>query len=174
MLVEYTGETADGGGSAPACAETRGTNLFCGDDGNYTLPPFFYGQPLCVCQDAANNTYSCLRVRTAAANYRYCEFTDDVGRVEYMDEAADPYELTTRPSALAPAVKAALHARIAALHACKGAAQCDPLLATPISVRGADGADFEVADPLKYEAELAAAAAAARGGAALRGAPDSS
>ena len=161
VLVEYTGETADGGGGG-ACSQTRGTNLFCNPDGNYTVPPFFYGEPLCVCQDAANNTYSCLRVRTAAANYRYCEFADDVGTVEYMDELADPFELTNRASALAPAVKAALHTRLAAVHACAGAAQCDPLLATPISVRLADGTDFEVVDPLAFEAELAAAARGAR------------
>ena len=70
VLVEYVGETADGGGSDPACAQTGGTDLFCGADGNYSIPPFFYGAPLCVCQDSANNTYGCLRVRTGAANYR--------------------------------------------------------------------------------------------------------
>jgi hypothetical protein len=66
------------------------------------------------------------------------------------------------PEALRVEAKAALHTRLAAVHACAGAAQCDPLLATPISVRLADGTDFEVVDPLAFEAELAAATRAPR------------
>jgi len=161
VLVEYVGETADGGGSDPACAQTGKTDLFCGADGNYSIPPFFYGAPLCVCQDSANNTYSCLRVRTGAANYRYCEFLDDAKFVEYFDEANDPYELENQAAALAPSVRAALSARLAAVHACVGAAQCDPLLAQPIAVRGADGREVVVDDPLHFERREAAATAAA-------------
>lgn len=162
VLVEYTGETADGGGSDPACAQTGGTNLFCGGDGNYTVPPFFYGEMLCACQDSANNTYSCLRVRTGAANYRYCEFLDDAKMVEYADEAADPYELTNAAKGLAPTMRKALSARLAALHACKGAKQCDPLLATPIMAQRG-GREVVIEDPLRWEwtaTDIAEAAAA--------------
>jgi hypothetical protein len=114
-----------------------------------------------VCQDATNNTYACLRVRDAAAvpptDYRYCEFVDDVGTVEYFDYVADPYELTNLAPSLPPATKAALSARLAAATACKGAAACDRLLTTPIMLL--DGSPVRSpAAPAGAEAAAAAAA----------------
>jgi N-acetylglucosamine-6-sulfatase len=127
-LVEYHGEVADGGGSDPACSKTRGTNLFCNPDGNYTIPPFFYGEPLCVCQDAANNTYACLRVHNASADFRYCEFADAVGTVEYFDYVTDPYELTNLAPTMAAPLKDALSAKLAAATHCVGTAACEAVL----------------------------------------------
>jgi N-acetylglucosamine-6-sulfatase len=132
-LVEYHGETADGGGGGP-CARTETTNLFCNPDGNYTWPPYFYGDPLCVCQDAANNTYSCLRVIDPAtsADYRYCEFVDTVRTVEYFDFVTDPYELVNAASSLPPASAKALSKRLGEVTACAGAVACNVLLTEPI------------------------------------------
>ena len=67
----------------------------------------------------------------ATTNYRYCEFASDASaRTEYFDYAVDPYELVNGADALAPARRAALSARLAALNSCRGAVQCTPLLTT--------------------------------------------
>ena len=49
-LVEYHGEGGDGGEGSPVCSLTAGQDLFGGRDGNYTLPPFWYGRNVCVIQ----------------------------------------------------------------------------------------------------------------------------
>jgi N-acetylglucosamine-6-sulfatase len=136
-LVEYHGETSDGGDGA-VCARTHGTGMFCNPDGNYSTPPYFYGAPLCVCQDVANNTYNCLRVYDGAGtgggnNFRYCEFADDAGTVEFFNYTSDPFELSNGAAALDPAFKSALHTRLASAAACIGSAACQTLLTTPIT-----------------------------------------
>lgn len=73
-----------------------------------------------------------LAIPTAAAgvlNYRFCVFPD---AVEYFDFAQDPYELVNRAPTMDATLKAALHARLDAVHACHGAAECVPLLTNPI------------------------------------------
>ena len=108
--------------------------MFCGSDGTYRLPPFFNGSALCVCQDSSNSTYQCLRAHTAAGeNYRYCEFQDAIGTVEYVDYARDPYELVNAAASLPPAHRAALSARLAAVRGCAGSAACDALLSQPLT-----------------------------------------
>jgi len=129
VLIEYTGE---GGSDGGPCAPTLGQPIFCGRDGNYTLPPFFYGNPLCVCQDATNNTYTCLRYKSSQENYRYCKFVDDIGRREYVDYIADPYELKNIEASIPQARKDAMDARIAALRNCAGSKDCDSLLTATI------------------------------------------
>ena len=155
-FIEYVGEGGGGGGPDPACAATRRDDtLMCNTGGNYTLPPFYYGGDFCMCQDARNNTYTCLRyvegahaaaekaqmlsatglphAPAAAADWRYCEFSDARGTVEFFDLTKDPYELQNTAGSLAPALRAAMAARLAALRACKGAAECAPLLSTPVA-----------------------------------------
>ena len=71
VLVEYHGETLNGGAASAACAATHGTDLWCTSDGReIPTPPFFSGEELCLCIDSANNTFACLRALTAAASYR--------------------------------------------------------------------------------------------------------
>ena len=129
VLIEYTGE---GGSDGGPCAPTLGQPIFCGRDGNYTLPPFFYGNPLCVCQDSTNNTYTCLRYKSDQENYRYCKFVDDIGRREYVDYIADPYELKNIEATIPQSRKDAMDGRIAALRSCQGSEQCDALLTSAI------------------------------------------
>ena len=109
---------------------------------------------MCLCQDAINNTYSCLRAVVgadaaaekaqmlstsglphappAAVDFRYCEYADRTRTVEYFDLTTDPYELVNTAAALAPGRKAALAQRLSALRACKGGAECLPLLQAPV------------------------------------------
>lgn len=132
-LVEYHGETGDGGGDEVACKLTTGSDLFGNPDGPYyEVPPFFNGTAVCVIQDSANNTYNCLRIfdpTGSGSNARYCEFQE---LTEYVDYTQDPYELVNAVAQLTPAVKAAMHDRLAAAVACAGSAACDALLTLPI------------------------------------------
>jgi len=133
-LVEYVGESS-GGGDGAVCARTEGSPMFCGSDGVYRTPPYFNGSAVCVCQDATNNTYGCLRAHTPAGdNYRYCEFTDDARTVEFFNYTQDPYELVNAASSLLPDARSALSARLAAARSCAGAAACDALLAQPLDL----------------------------------------
>jgi arylsulfatase A-like enzyme len=141
-LIEYHGETADGGGGGP-CARTSNTNLFCNPDGNYSWPPYFYGEPLCVCQDSANNTYNCLRIKNDTIDARYCEFNDSVHMVEYFDFTSDPYELNNLASTMDPAWKAALSARLAQAVECVGSKQCQAVLTAPITLAADSGLSLD-------------------------------
>jgi arylsulfatase A-like enzyme len=155
-FVEYVGE-GGGGGPPRICPATHAdNNVMCNNAGNYSEPPYFFGDDFCLCQDSTNNTYSCIRVvagvsaaaekatmldadgvRAPAApgaqDFRYCEFTDAAREVEFFDFTTDPYELTNTAAALSAARRAALAARLAALRACHGSAECAPLLTAPIA-----------------------------------------
>jgi len=153
-LVEYVGEGGDGGPPRVCPATASSKNLMCNPAGNYTNPPFFFGSDFCLCQDAFNNTYSCLRfvggahadaekaqmlspgalphAPPAAEDFRYCEFKDRDATVEFFDLAKDPYELTNAAGTLDPALKAKLSAKLAAARACKGAAACTAVLSAPL------------------------------------------
>lgn len=47
----------------------------------------------CKCQDAKNNTYTCLKYMMENINLKYCRFYDEVGFREAYDLIKDPYEL---------------------------------------------------------------------------------
>jgi len=130
-LVEYHGESWGPSGKDGACSLTDyDPSLACAPDGIYRTPPFFSGHPLCVCQDTANQTYNCLRVKNASADFRYCEFVG-TQPVEYFDYLQDPYELVNAVSSLSSDILAALSARLAQVIGCQGA-QCSALLSTAI------------------------------------------
>jgi N-acetylglucosamine-6-sulfatase len=154
-LVEYVGEGDDDVRNGAVCAATNGQrNLMCNPAGNYTLPPFFHGRDFCLCQDARNNTYACLRfvggahadaekaqmvspgatphAPPAAVDFRYCEYRDAVSTVEYFDLTGDPYELENKAGGMDPALKGRLSERLAQARACKGAPQCDAVLSAPL------------------------------------------
>lgn len=152
-FIEYYGEGGDGG-DAGICARTHSdSQLMCNNAGNYSFPPYFYGDDFCLCQDAVNNTYSCIRVvqgadalserarmlspapapAAAVLDYRYCEFRGSDTTVELFDYTSDPYELKNLATTADPAHLAALHTRLNALLTCEGSAQCTPLLEMPIA-----------------------------------------
>ncbi|KAJ8339503.1 hypothetical protein SKAU_G00362890 [Synaphobranchus kaupii] len=76
FLVEYTGE----GHSAPdpACPKLGPGLSECFPD--------------CVCEDAFNNTYACVRTLTDY-NMQYCEFADSESFVEVYNLTSDPHQL---------------------------------------------------------------------------------
>ncbi|MCL4134637.1 UNVERIFIED_CONTAM: hypothetical protein GTU68_001091 [Idotea baltica] len=79
ILIEHTGE---GSQDVNSGCEYLGTGLA------YCLPELD-----CKCQDALNNTYSCLRTLGNGKNEKFCKWNDDEQFEEYYDIGSDPYEL---------------------------------------------------------------------------------
>ncbi|XP_045030334.1 N-acetylglucosamine-6-sulfatase-like isoform X3 [Daphnia magna] len=88
FLIEYHGE-----------ADLQDVDLQCQQDANTTLCLNDFG---CKCQDAANNTYVCLRTLRPTGNQHanedslYCQFDDLQAFVESYDLRLDPYQLNNR------------------------------------------------------------------------------
>ncbi len=80
----------------------------------------------CKCQDAFNNTYSCLRSLSSGGeeNTLYCEFDDDVQFVEMYDLANDPYQLSNLGQRMDEETRRRYSAKLAVLKACRGRDQC--------------------------------------------------
>lgn len=137
-LIEYHGETNGGGSPHSVCELTSGpafNDLYCTPANNFTTPPYWMGAGLCVCQDALNNTYSCLRGYTPgnstngiSFDYRYCEYSMSQQVVEFFNYTEDPYELENKAETLLPAFKTALHLLLAEAVTCIGAQQCTSVL----------------------------------------------
>ncbi|XP_059351288.1 N-acetylglucosamine-6-sulfatase-like isoform X4 [Daphnia carinata] len=88
-LIEYHGE-----------ADLQDVDLQCQQDANTTLCLDEFG---CKCQDAANNTFVCLRTlrrptdnQHANEDSLYCQFDDSQAFVESYDLRLDPYQLNNR------------------------------------------------------------------------------
>ena len=54
----------------------------------------------CVCEDASNNTYVCIRTMNAVKNDMYCKFLDAVSFEEQYNMMSDPYQLTNKAPSL--------------------------------------------------------------------------
>ncbi|XP_029941251.1 glucosamine (N-acetyl)-6-sulfatase (Sanfilippo disease IIID), b [Salarias fasciatus] len=104
FLIEYTGEghpTPD-----PSCPKLG--------------PGLSQCFPDCVCEDAFNNTYACVRTLDATHNLQYCEFADSESFVEVYDLAADPHQLENIVKKVDPAVLQAMNQRLIKLQSCEG------------------------------------------------------
>ncbi|XP_029025052.1 glucosamine (N-acetyl)-6-sulfatase (Sanfilippo disease IIID), b [Betta splendens] len=104
FLVEYTGEgnpKAD-----PACPQVG--------------PGLSQCFPDCVCEDAFNNTYACVRTLDGAANLQYCEFADTESFVEVYNMTADPHQLENILKKVDPSVLQTMNQRLIKLQSCVG------------------------------------------------------
>lgn len=77
--------------------------------------------PNCVCEDAWNNTYSCVRSLSSSENMMYCEFNDHEAFVEVYDVKSDPHQLKNVFKEQSPKFLAAKHRRLVDLATCSGA-----------------------------------------------------
>ena len=78
----------------------------------------------CKCQDAANNTYSCVRSVSDAEDSIYCRFSDAEDFIEYYDLRQDPYQLANKAYGSA-ATNYVEHGRLLSRHAtCAGHRRC--------------------------------------------------
>lgn len=104
FLVEYTGEgslTAD-----PTCPSLG--------------PGLSQCFPDCVCEDAYNNTYACVRTLDGKLDMQYCEFADSESFVEVYDLKADPHQLENIVKKVDPAVLQTMNQRLIKLQSCEG------------------------------------------------------
>uniref|UniRef100_A0A3Q3WD40 N-acetylglucosamine-6-sulfatase n=1 Tax=Mola mola TaxID=94237 RepID=A0A3Q3WD40_MOLML len=104
FLVEYTGEGQPI--SDPACPRLG--------------PGLSQCFPDCVCEDAYNNTYACVRTIDGEQNLQYCEFADSESFVEVYDLASDPHQLENIVKKVDPAILQVMNQRLIKLQSCVG------------------------------------------------------
>nr|XP_033803923.1 N-acetylglucosamine-6-sulfatase [Geotrypetes seraphini] len=78
--------------------------------------------PDCVCEDALNNTYACVRT-LGATDLQYCEFADAESFVEVYNMTSDPDQLVNIVKQVSPDVLEKMNQRLIKLQAC-AAASC--------------------------------------------------
>ncbi|XP_035996516.1 glucosamine (N-acetyl)-6-sulfatase (Sanfilippo disease IIID), b [Fundulus heteroclitus] len=104
FLVEYTGEgnpTKD-----PTCPKLGPGVSQCFPD--------------CVCEDAFNNTYACVRTLDGKQDLQYCEFADSESFVEVYNLTSDPHQLENIVKKVDPAILQAMNQRLIKLQSCVG------------------------------------------------------
>ncbi|XP_077970560.1 N-acetylglucosamine-6-sulfatase-like isoform X2 [Styela clava] len=80
--------------------------------------------PDCVCEDAYNNTYSCVRTLDPGSpdkNIMYCEFVDSETFVEVYNLTSDPNQLTNIKDTCDPQLLVRMNTRLIELGFCNGA-----------------------------------------------------
>ncbi|XP_075996301.1 glucosamine (N-acetyl)-6-sulfatase (Sanfilippo disease IIID), b [Genypterus blacodes] len=104
FLVEYIGEgqpTPD-----PACPALG--------------PGLSHCFPDCVCEDAYNNTYACVRTLDGQQDLQYCEFADSESFVEVYNLTSDCHQLENIVKKVDPALLQAMNQRLIKLQSCVG------------------------------------------------------
>ncbi|KAM9467435.1 N-acetylglucosamine-6-sulfatase [Clarias gariepinus] len=76
--------------------------------------------PDCVCEDAYNNTYACIRTVSQTTNLQYCEFDDNEVFVEVYNLTADPFQLTNIAKSIDQEVLEKMNHRLMMLQSCSG------------------------------------------------------
>uniref|UniRef100_UPI0037E96728 glucosamine (N-acetyl)-6-sulfatase (Sanfilippo disease IIID), b n=1 Tax=Semicossyphus pulcher TaxID=241346 RepID=UPI0037E96728 len=104
FLVEYTGEGDPE--TDPACPKLG--------------PGLSQCFPDCVCEDAYNNTYACVRTIDSKNNMQYCEFADSESFVEVYNLTSDPHQLENIVKKVDPTVLQAMNQRLIKLQSCEG------------------------------------------------------
>lgn len=102
FLVEYTGEgqpTSD-----PTCPKLGPGVSQCFPD--------------CVCEDAYNNTYACVRTLDSKMNMQYCEFADSESFVEVYNLTSDPHQLENIVKKVDPSILQIMNQRLIKLQSC--------------------------------------------------------
>ncbi|XP_036383342.1 N-acetylglucosamine-6-sulfatase-like [Megalops cyprinoides] len=103
FLVEHTGEGHSD--SDPACPKLG--------------PGLSHCFPDCICEDAFNNTYACVRMLTDK-NLQYCEFADSESFVEVYDLTSDPHQMENILKKVDPTLLQTMNQRLIKLQSCEG------------------------------------------------------
>ncbi|XP_073183984.1 N-acetylglucosamine-6-sulfatase isoform X3 [Lepidochelys kempii] len=113
VLIEYQGEGHNS--SDPTCPALGPGVTHCFPD--------------CVCEDAYNNTYACVRTLSALWDLQYCEFDDREELflplkqvfVEVYNLTADPHQLTNIAKTIDQEILEKMNYRLMMLQSCSGA-----------------------------------------------------
>uniref|UniRef100_A0A8D0MS68 N-acetylglucosamine-6-sulfatase n=1 Tax=Sus scrofa TaxID=9823 RepID=A0A8D0MS68_PIG len=76
--------------------------------------------PDCVCEDAYNNTYACVRTMSHLWNLQYCEFDDQEVFVEVYNLTADPHQINNIAKSIDPELLGKMNYRLMMLQSCSG------------------------------------------------------
>ncbi|CAJ0936369.1 unnamed protein product [Ranitomeya imitator] len=76
--------------------------------------------PDCVCEDAYNNTYACVRTISKDHDLQYCEFDDAEVFVEVYNLTADPNQLTNIAKTIDQEILEKMNHRLMVLQSCCG------------------------------------------------------
>ncbi|XP_013388966.1 N-acetylglucosamine-6-sulfatase-like [Lingula anatina] len=76
--------------------------------------------PNCVCEDAKNNTYGCVRTLSADTNYMYCVFEDTENFAEFYDLNKDPDQLSNAIQTVSKSVLMDQGKKLMELSVCQG------------------------------------------------------
>uniref|UniRef100_A0A6B2EJ55 Putative sulfatase n=1 Tax=Phlebotomus kandelakii TaxID=1109342 RepID=A0A6B2EJ55_9DIPT len=94
FLVEHWGE-ANANSHSPSCKRADSASLYgCTEDS------------ACHCQDAKNNTYSCVRQLDDIKDFLYCEFRDSEHFAEAYELLSDPYQMNNLAFEMLPSTRA--------------------------------------------------------------------
>ncbi|KAL6057969.1 hypothetical protein STEG23_015837 [Scotinomys teguina] len=91
--------------------------------------------PDCVCEDAYNNTYACVRTLSSLWNLQYCEFDDQEVFVEVYNITADPDQITNIAKSIDPELLGKMNYRLMMLQSCSGPTCRTPGVSDPGSAR---------------------------------------
>ncbi|ETE66000.1 N-acetylglucosamine-6-sulfatase, partial [Ophiophagus hannah] len=86
-----------------------------------SLLPLLHCFPDCVCEDAYNNTYACVRTLSSKWNLQYCEFDDREVFVEVYNLTADPHQITNIAKTIDQEILEKMNYRLMMLQSCAGA-----------------------------------------------------
>ncbi|XP_005989490.2 N-acetylglucosamine-6-sulfatase [Latimeria chalumnae] len=114
LLVEYQGE---GHKSDPTCPSLGPGVAECFPD--------------CVCEDAYNNTYACVRTISAVSDLQYCEFDDNEVFVEVYNMTTDPFQITNIAKTIDQEILEKMNHRLMMLQSCSAASCRSPGIFDP-------------------------------------------
>ncbi|XP_071960691.1 N-acetylglucosamine-6-sulfatase-like isoform X2 [Antedon mediterranea] len=74
----------------------------------------------CVCEDAINNTYTCVWTLEKTEKTVYCEMNDEENFIEFYNLVKDPHQLANIAKTVSPTVLSDQNKKLIALSVCKG------------------------------------------------------
>lgn len=104
LLVEYQGEGQNK--SDPTCPLLGPGVTDCFPD--------------CVCEDAYNNTYACVRTIAGSTDLQYCEFDDSEVFVEVYNLTSDPHQIKNIAKSIDQEILEKMNHRLMMLQSCSG------------------------------------------------------
>lgn len=119
VLIEYSGEEKE---TIPGCPQWQGQRLF-------NCNPLVH----CVCEDAHNNTWACVRSTIENHIYKYCQFQDNENFVELYDIVSDPWELNNLAQSADRQIISTLQNLLQGLVGCQGN-RCRTLASSPLNL----------------------------------------
>ncbi|XP_022101437.1 extracellular sulfatase Sulf-1-like isoform X2 [Acanthaster planci] len=101
------------------------------DNDHWRVPPYWTLGHMCLCLNAVNNTYQCLRYLNETHNFLYCEYVTNF--LEYFDmrPGHDPYQKVNAINDITDNYRRFMRDELENYRHCSGASNCTALYPTP-------------------------------------------